>query len=172
MSTPERHGGPLRFLARVLIKFLMLDGHYLKKKLLLQYVVNGPEDRLSIGHDADPNDTVFNTMSGRISIGNYSIFGHGCQVLTGTHATDTFFMARKKHPLEGRDIRIGDGVWVGSGAIVLGGVTIADHCVIAAASVVRRDCLTAGIYAGNPAVLVRPLSPPDDSRDISHETSP
>lgn len=171
MTTHETRRGPLRFLARVLIKFLMLEGHYLKKKLLLQYVVNGPEDRLSIGHDADPNDTIFNTMSGRITVGNFVIFGHGCQVLTGTHSTDAFFMARKKHPHDGRDIRIGDGVWVGSGAIILGGVTIVSHCVIAAASVVRQDCLTAGIYAGNPAVLVRPLSPPADGRDVSHEES-
>ena len=47
MTTHETRGGPLRFLARLLIKFLMREGHYLKKKLLLQYVVHGPEDRLT-----------------------------------------------------------------------------------------------------------------------------
>ncbi len=153
---------PLRFLARVLIKFLLLEGLYLRKKLLLQYAVHGPEDRLSFAHDAEPNDTIFNTKSGRITVGKYTFFGHGCQVITGTHLTDTFLAERKGHPTEGRDISIGEGVWVGSGAIILGGVTIADHCVIAAASVVRKDCLTPGIYAGNPAVLVRPLSPPSE----------
>ncbi len=168
MSTsPTRSRSPLRFLARVLIKFLMREGHYLKQKLLLQYVVNGPEDRLTIGHDADPNDTIFNTMSGRITIGNYTIFGHGCQVLTGTHPTAAFLAARKKHPLEGRDIVIGDGVWVGSGAIILGQVTIASHCVIAAASVVRRDCPEPGIYAGNPAALVRAIALPAEANDAS-----
>ena len=160
MTTPEppRRRSPLRFFARVLIKFLMIEGLYFKKKLLLQYVVHGPEDRLTIGHDADPNDTIFNTKSGRITVGNFAFFGHRCQVLTGTHPTDAFLAERKKHPHEGRDIQIGDGVWIGSGSIILGGVTIASHCVIAAASVVRQDCLTPGIYAGNPAVLVRPLS--------------
>ncbi|HMJ05588.1 MAG TPA: acyltransferase [Chthoniobacterales bacterium] len=158
-ATKERISLP-RFLARLLIKFLMLDGHYLKKKLLLQYVVHGPEERLVLGENTDPNDTIFNTMSGKISLGDFSIFGHGCQVLTGTHRTDAFLAERKKHPREGRDITIGEGVWIGSGAIILGGVTIASHCVIAAGSIVRRDCLTPGIYAGNPAVLVRPLSAP------------
>lgn len=157
----------LRYMARVLIKFLMLDGHYLKRKLLLQYVIHGPEDRLTIGNDADPNDTIFNTMSGNITVGDFAIFGHGCQVLTGTHGTDTFLADRKKHPVEGRDIHIGNGVWVGSGSIVLGGVTIADHCVIAAGSIVRRDCGTPGIYAGNPAALVRPLTPPADAHIVS-----
>lgn len=155
-----RRISPLRFLVRVLIKFLMIDGHYLRKKLLLQYVVHGPEDRLTIGENADPNDTIFNTMSGRIRVGNYTIFGHGCQVLTGTHAPESFMAERKKHPTSGRDITIGDGVWVGSNAIVLGGVKIADHCVIAASSVVRRDCAEAGIYAGNPAVMIRLLDAP------------
>ena len=159
MST-QANRGPLSFLARLLIKFLMREGHYLKKKLLLQYVVHGPEDRLVIGHDADPNDTIFNTMSGRITVGDFVIFGHGCQVLTGTHDPKTFLAARKKHPTSGRDITIGDGVWIGSGAIILGNVSIAPHSVIAAGSVVRRDCQTPGIYAGNPALLVRPIEAP------------
>jgi maltose O-acetyltransferase len=150
-----------RWASRLLTKLLMQDGLYLKKKLLLQHVVHGPEARLSIGENTDLNDTIFNTMSGDISIGDYTIFGHGCQVLTGTHPTGEFLAERKKHPHAGRDIRIGDGVWVGSGAIILGGVTIASHCVIAAASVVREDCAVPGIYAGNPAELVRPLSPPN-----------
>jgi acetyltransferase-like isoleucine patch superfamily enzyme len=149
-----------RWASRILTKLLLKDGLYFKKKLLLQHVVHGPEARLSIGENTDLNDTIFNTMSGDISIGDYTIFGHGCQVLTGTHPTDQFLAARKKHPHAGRDIRIGDGVWVGSGAIILGGVTIASHSVIAAASVVRENCATAGIYAGNPAVLVRPITPP------------
>ena len=152
-----------RWASRVLTKLLMQDGLYLKKKLLLQHVVHGPEARLSIGENTDLNDTIFNTMSGEISIGDYTIFGHGCQVLTGTHPTDQFLAARKKHPHSGRDIRIGDGVWVGSGAIVLGGVSIASHSVIAAASVVREDCATPGIYAGNPAVLVRSISVPESA---------
>lgn len=159
-----KRGGIIgRWAARLLTKLLMQDGLYLKKKLLLQYVVHGPEDRLRIGNDADPNDTIFNTMSGNITVGDFTIFGHGCQVLTGTHPVNAFLAERKKHPLQGRDIAIGDGVWVGSGAIILGGVTIASHCVIAAASVVRENCLSAGIYAGNPAVLVRPLTAPGET---------
>ena len=152
-----------KWAARLLTKILMQDGLYLKKKLLLQYVIHGPEERLRIGRDADPNDTIFNTMSGEISVGDFTIFGHGCQVLTGTHPVDAYMAERKKHPTEGRDINIGDGVWIGSGVIILGGVTVASHCVVAAASVVRKNCSTPGIYAGNPAVLVRPLSGPGET---------
>ncbi len=156
-----RQSSLLRLISRVFVKLLMVEGGYLKKKLLLQHVVHGPEDRLTFGTDVDLNDTVFNTKSGTITVGNYTFFGHGCQVITGTHPTDAFLAERKKHPWTGRDIVIGDGVWVGSGAIILGRATIASHCVIAAASVVRSDCSTPGIYAGNPAVLVRPITPPE-----------
>ena len=149
-------------MARVLIKLMMVDGLYLRKKLLLQYSLHGPDERLHLGRNTDPNDTVFNTMSGHIHVGDYTIFGHHCQVLTGTHPTGAFLQERRKHPLEGRDIRIGKGVWIGSGAIILGGVKIASHSVIAAGAVLRDDCPAPGIYAGNPAVLVRPISVPEN----------
>lgn len=38
-----------------------------------------------------------------------------------------------------KPIRIGRGVWLGAGAMVLGGVTIGDYSVIGAGAVVRKD---------------------------------
>ena len=108
----------------------MQDGLYFKKKLLLQHVVHGPEARLSIGENTDLNDTVFNTMSGDISIGDYTIFGHGCQVLTGTHPTGEFLAERKKHPHSGRDIRIGDGVCLKTKNPHNGGTNILNEHVV------------------------------------------
>jgi len=50
-------------------------------------------------------------------------------------------------------IRIGAGAWVGNGAIVL--EDVAEGVVIAAGAVVTKPCERNGIYAGNPARLVR-----------------
>jgi acetyltransferase-like isoleucine patch superfamily enzyme len=47
--------------------------------------------------------------------------------------------------------RIGNDVWIGYGAIVLGGVTIGDGAIIAAGSVVTKDVEAYSIYGGNPA---------------------
>ena len=163
LHLPDR---ALKLVARLLIKLLMKDGLYLRRKLLLQYSIHGPGERLHLGENTDPNDTVFNTVSGHIHVGDYTIFGHHCQVLTGTHPTESFLQARREHPAEGRDIRIGRGVWIGSGVILLGGIKIASHCVIAAGAVVRNDCPAPGIYAGNPAVLVKPIYPPASLTDI------
>jgi UDP-3-O-[3-hydroxymyristoyl] glucosamine N-acyltransferase len=51
----------------------------------------------------------------------------------------------------GRPVRIGRNVWIGAGAIILPGVSIADDAQIGAGSAVIR-CVPAGVTAfGNPA---------------------
>ena len=57
-----------------------------------------------------------------------------------------------------KPIRIGNGVWIGGGAIVLPGVTIGDGCVIGAGSVVTRDLPPDTLAVGNPARIVRSLA--------------
>jgi acetyltransferase-like isoleucine patch superfamily enzyme len=52
--------------------------------------------------------------------------------------------------------RVGNRVSIGSNATILP-VTIADGVVIGAGAVVTRDLRSAGVYAGNPARLLRAL---------------
>ncbi len=54
--------------------------------------------------------------------------------------------------------RIGDGVSIGSGATVLA-VEICSGVVIGAGAVVTKNITRKGIYAGNPARLLRELTP-------------
>lgn len=56
-----------------------------------------------------------------------------------------------------KNTRIGNHVSIGTNATILP-VSICDHVVIGAGSVVTRDITTSGIYAGNPARFLRPLS--------------
>ncbi len=49
---------------------------------------------------------------------------------------------------------VGDRVWIGTGAIVLKGVTIGDGAVVAAGAVVTRDVPPNAVVAGVPAKVV------------------
>lgn len=52
-------------------------------------------------------------------------------------------------------VRLGRGVWVGSGAILLSGVTVGDYAVIGAGAVVTKDVPPRTVVAGVPARVVR-----------------
>jgi acetyltransferase-like isoleucine patch superfamily enzyme len=53
------------------------------------------------------------------------------------------------------DVFLGKHVIVGSGSVILPGVTIEEGVAIGALSLVTKDCRSFGIYAGNPAKRIR-----------------
>jgi len=59
-------------------------------------------------------------------------------------------------------VTIGRNVWIGRGAVLLPGVTIGDHAVVAAGAIVTKDVPAAAVVAGNPARVVRDLGVIDD----------
>jgi len=88
-----------------------------------------------------------------VSIGDDCFIGHGVVFIN-----DLF---KEGVPAGGdrskyKSTRIGHHVSIGSNATILP-VTIADHTVIGAGSVVTKNISEPGIYAGNPAKLVRKL---------------
>ena len=93
-----------------------------------------------------------NVMSGRIVIGSYTFVGHNVSLLTGTHDyTERNLDRYYAVPTEGRDIIIGEGVWLASNCTVLGPCRIGDHAVIAAGALVTSDVPEKTIVAGVPA---------------------
>lgn len=50
--------------------------------------------------------------------------------------------------------RIGDGVWIGPGAILTGAITIGDGATISAGAVVMRDVPPHALVAGNPGRVI------------------
>ena len=53
------------------------------------------------------------------------------------------------------DVSIGHDVWLGSGCMILSGVTVGHGAVVAARAVVARDVPPYAVVAGNPARVVR-----------------
>jgi len=97
-----------------------------------------------------------------VTIGDFTMFGPGAQVLTPMHPLDSALRRTQEY---GRPVTIGADVWVGAGALILPGVTIGSGSVIGAGSVVTRD-VPAGVFAaGNPCRVIRDLTDEDRAAD-------
>ena len=58
-------------------------------------------------------------------------------------------------------VHIGKNCWLGSGVLVMPGVTIGDNSVIGAGSVVTRDIPANVVAVGNPCKVLRPINDRD-----------
>ncbi|MBB3162628.1 sugar O-acetyltransferase [Rhizobium laguerreae] len=87
--------------------------------------------------------------SGRVSIGDRSMFGPGVQIYCAEHHKDP---ARRSTGIEiARPVTVGSDVWIGGSAIILGGITIGDGAIVGAGAVVTRDVPAGATVVGNPA---------------------
>ena len=90
-----------------------------------------------------------------IRIGNDVMFGTNVQLMTALHPVDPEFRAAGWEA--GLPINIGDRVWIGTGAIILAGVSIGDEAVVGAGAVVTKDVPPRTVVAGNPAKVIKTL---------------
>jgi acetyltransferase-like isoleucine patch superfamily enzyme len=123
--------------------------------------IHGDPRRVTLGRRCSTPGTIFNVSSGCIAVGDKTLFGHNCMVLTGVHRFQNGQRAKlnaqatiEEVPRTGYDIRIGKGCFIGSGAIILNKVTIGDNVVIGAGSVVTRDIADGSFACGVPAKVV------------------
>jgi acetyltransferase-like isoleucine patch superfamily enzyme len=133
----------------------------LKTLLLEYYIVYGDEDRLTLPASTRVNNALFNTVSGRIDVGEHVFFGFNVCVLTGTHDYTRLDPSRKDAVLESiNDISIGEGAWLATNVTVLGPCRIGEWSVVAAGSLVRSDVPPYAVVAGAPARVVKLLERP------------
>ena len=121
-----------------------------------ELIFNG--DYAKVSHQV-PGSCYFNTESGKITVGENTVFGEQVMVLTGKHLNidEACEKSIDLHavPENGRDVNIGCGCYIGSGAIIIGPVQIGDFSVIGAGSVVTKNIPKKTFYAGNPARMIR-----------------
>lgn len=118
----------------------------------------GDKDRLHVGKDVSLTNSIINVRSGDVYIGDNVGLSHNVMVLTGWH--DYYKKGYQRLytvPSHKGDIHIEDGVWIGSGSIILGGVTIGENAVVGAGSVVTKDVEKNCLVAGNPAKFIKKI---------------
>lgn len=111
---------------------------------------------ISVGKHTELNGTTI-VSSTKVTIGDHVLFGPGVVIMdTDGHVLDRRLpdepAAHKRAP-----VVIEDHAWIGLDAMIMKGVTIGHHAVVAARAVVTRDVPPHGIAAGNPAKVVKIL---------------
>jgi acetyltransferase-like isoleucine patch superfamily enzyme len=116
-----------------------------------------------------------------VNIGKYCSIGSDIRVILGGHNSNwitTFPFGdrldgenmlgdRKGHPAMYGDVNIGNDVWIGSKATILGGNSIGDGAIVAAGSHVVCDIPPYAIFGGNPAKLIRMRFTPEIVEELT-----
>ena len=108
---------------------------------------------LGEGFYANHNLTILDCA--RVIIGNNVLCAPNVQIYTASHPLDP--VARRSGVESAREIRIGNDVWIGGGAIILPGVSVGDNVVVGAGSVVTKDIPDNVVVGGNPARIIKNL---------------
>lgn len=94
-----------------------------------------------------------------IYVGDHVMLGPNVTISAGTHPVAPEL--REKGMQYNLPVRIGNNVWIGSGAQILPGVTIGDNSVIGAGSVVTKDIPANVVAVGNPCRPMRKITKQD-----------
>jgi acetyltransferase-like isoleucine patch superfamily enzyme len=116
---------------------------------------------LEIGADCSIN--AYAVVRGRVRFGDGVRVGAHTSILGFNHTMEDPTLPVFAQPLVSRGITLGDDVWVGSHVIILDGVTVGDHTVLAAGAVVTKDVPDGAIVGGNPARFLKWRIPPADT---------
>lgn len=88
---------------------------------------------------------------GGITVGDNCLIGHNVVFATLDHG----IAPEDRSSMLPAPIVLGKNVWVGSNSTILQGVTVGDHAIIAAGSVVTKDVPANSIVGGVPAKPIR-----------------
>jgi len=112
-------------------------------------------DRIITGENLGINSGTYLNGIGGIDIGNNVLIGPNVTISSGKHTIEGKFPSIFSRASVPQKIIIKDDVWIGSGAVILPGVTIAKGSVIGANAVVISDTEEYSINVGAPSRKVR-----------------
>jgi acetyltransferase-like isoleucine patch superfamily enzyme len=119
-------------------------------------VLDEHDASLIIGRGTTIEDAYIHVIEAhaKVVIGRNCMFSYGIEIRTGDgHG---IFDTTKQRLNPPRNVTIGDRVWIGSRAIILKGVEIAEDSVVGSGAVVTKSFAESGVVlAGNPAKVIR-----------------
>ena len=95
------------------------------------------------------------TVIGPVCIGNHVNLAQGITVTALNHNFEDTAMKIDEQGIATKPVVIGDDVWIGANAVILPGVTIGRHSVVAAGAVVTKDVPDNTLVGGVPAKIMK-----------------
>ena len=108
---------------------------------------------VDIGGDSSVN--AYAHIAGNVRIGNGCRIASLASIYGFNHGFDRIDVPIKDQPVTSKGVVIHDDVWIGANAVILDGVEIGPHCVVAAGAVVTRSFPAYKVIGGNPAQVIR-----------------
>lgn len=103
----------------------------------------------------------------KVKIGDYCLLAPNVSIYTAGHPIHP--ATRNSGYEYGKEIVIGDNVWVGGSSVICPGVHIGNNVVIGAGSVVTKDIPDWSIAAGNPCRVIRQITENDRRKLFKNE---
>ena len=117
--------------------------------------------KIEIGHNCCIGYGNHITAMGKIMIGNGLLTGRHVLISDNNHGCfnkeDLLKRPGERNLTSKGEIVIGDNVWIGENACILGGVRIGEGCIIAANAVVTKDIPDYSLAAGIPAKVIKSI---------------
>jgi len=98
-----------------------------------------------------------NTIIGPVTIGSHVNLAQSITITALNHNFDNPEMRIDEQGISTTPVILGDDIWIGANAVVLPGVTIGNHSVVAAGAVVTKDVPPHSLVAGVPAKIIRQI---------------
>lgn len=98
-----------------------------------------------------------NTIIGPVIIGNHVNLAQGITVTALNHNFNDSNKRIDEQGVSTSTVIIEDDIWVGANAVILPGVTIGHHSLVAAGAVVTKDVPPHSLVAGVPAKIIKQI---------------
>ena len=98
-----------------------------------------------------------NTIIGPVTIGSHVNLAQGITVTGLNHNFESTDKRIDEQGVSTLQVTIGDDIWIGANAAIMPGVTIGNHCVVAAGAVVTKDVPPHSLVAGVPAKIIKQI---------------
>ncbi len=108
---------------------------------------------VEIGTDCSVNS--YAHIAGNVKIGNGCRIASLVSIYGFDHGIARIDQPIKDQKLTSRGVKLHHDIWVGANVVILDGVEIGSHCVVAAGSVVTKSFPAYKIIGGNPAKILR-----------------